>query len=284
MRYHDKARRAIAWLFQSYNDIDIYVEDTAGHNLWDILVGRMLEGRAKVKKVFQLGGKDKVLKACAEDQDTSSRRRLYIIDGDYDIALNAPMPDLQHLYRLEVYNVESLLFTENAAVEVAVEQLANSPRATVVATVDFAGLAAAIVPLLSELFASYAAAHATDKTCQTVGYKVERLCVDSGGDVLPTEAKISARVEEVRRAMQGAGVGEQYEARLVAVQSIMQGTLSHKARFVCGKTHLMPLLMHRLRRRATFAGSAEELKVRLARHTSLDVDPGLTRAVRMAAG
>lgn len=283
MRYHERARRAIALLFRAYNDIDVYVEDSSAHNLWAILIDRMLEGRAKVSKVFQLGGKDQVINACAEDQDDDARRRLYIIDGDFGIALGAPKPELKHLYRLECYNVECLLFTETAVVEVAVEQMTNSPRLAVAELLDFAGLSRSIVSPLAYLFACYAAAHAVEPSCQTVGYKVERLCVDNGSDVLPTDEKVGGRIVDVREAVVAAGKEGHFEATLESVKVRLAGSTEHTARFICGKTHLIPLVFHRMKRRAGFKGTAEQFKVRLARHTSLDVDPGLCKAIRQAA-
>src|SRR5690606_41227504 len=54
-------------------------------------------------------------------------------------------------------------------------------------------------------------------------------------------------------------------------------------RFVSGKTYLLPLSYHWLRRHTGFVGTLEQLKVRLARYAEINVDPGLVEAVNATA-
>ena len=118
IRYSHTAAKALAYLKRPYNDIDIFVEDTGNHNMWLTIVRNVVPREFKITSVNLLGGRESVIAACKRDQINDGRRKLYIIDGDFDFILGKKKPALKYLYRIRGYCIENLLINEVAAISV----------------------------------------------------------------------------------------------------------------------------------------------------------------------
>jgi hypothetical protein len=80
----------------------------------------MLPNGLRLKSINQLGGRDRVTKACELDQDpTDSRKRLYIVDADFDFVLGTGRRRLRYFCRLNAYCIENLLIDEEAVLSAA---------------------------------------------------------------------------------------------------------------------------------------------------------------------
>ena len=100
IEYSARAVRGLAYLFKQYNDVEVYVEDQTCKGMYEVLLGRILGEEAKISRVFQLKGKQNVIDACKADQIDTKRRRIYIIDGDFDSVVgNNIEPDLNYFYQ-----------------------------------------------------------------------------------------------------------------------------------------------------------------------------------------
>ena len=110
IQYGLSARPALARLMRSYNDIDIYVEDSTYVGVYKKLVNKALAGRGSVASVTPLGPKSVVLARAMNDNAPGGRPRLYIVDGDFDFISKKRHPSAPHLYRLNVYSLENLVF------------------------------------------------------------------------------------------------------------------------------------------------------------------------------
>ena len=282
LRYPAKARRALAFLFRRFNDIDIYVEDTVSRNMYEVLLQRILEGRAKVNRIFQVGNKTQVIDACTADQN-DPRPRLYLIDGDLDLILGNPAPALNRLYSLQVYSAENLLWSEAATNEIAFECLTNESRSAVGQAINFQAFQASVLALLRPLFATYAATYKLDSTLQTVSYHVMRLTVQVDNAPVLDDQKVLQRIAALETELSKKVPAATVIAETTSALQVLNGPDQQSARYISGKTYLLPLVYHHLRRHAGYAGSFEQLKVRLARFTELTIDPGLAAAVLDAA-
>ncbi|RYZ85595.1 MAG: DUF4435 domain-containing protein, partial [Proteobacteria bacterium] len=120
VRYSPRAAKALSYLKRPYNDIDIFVEDTCNHNMWLEMLRNILPPTVKITSVNQMGGRSAVVESCKLDQENDGRRKLYIIDGDFDLLLGRPKPRLKHLYRLRAYCFENLVISQESAVYVGV--------------------------------------------------------------------------------------------------------------------------------------------------------------------
>lgn len=99
---------------RNYNDIDVYVEDGSHVGVYERLINNVLQGRARVSRVFPLGPSSNVINAAQSDVDEGGRPRLYLIDGDLDLVANLKLKRIRNLHRLCVYSVENLLLEDRA--------------------------------------------------------------------------------------------------------------------------------------------------------------------------
>ena len=282
IRYSSGALRALGYLFRPFNDIDIYVEDTTCHNMYEVLINRMLGERAKVERIIQLGGREEVIAACKRDQ-YGSRRRLYIIDGDFNAFFGVKAPSLDHLYRLSVYCSENLIVSETAVYEVAYECLANVPKNELEDKIRLKPFWADLIVKLSPLLLMYGIAYALRSGIETVGWNITNALEQKGHSVELSEEKIRQRISEIRAGLQKGYQSDAVESATVATEDQIHGLGEGIIKFIPGKTYLLPLLYHYLRHKAGFKGTLDQLKVRLARNCELDVDSGLRAAVEAAS-
>jgi hypothetical protein len=280
INYSRKAIAGLAYLFRPYNDIDVYVEDTTCRNMYEVLLERMLDGQARVTRVFQLGARNDVMATCKNDQGPGGRPRLYIIDGDFDVVLGGKPPGLKYLYRLSVYCSENLVFTEAATLEVAFENLTNTSRDDIEATIRFSHFLDDVVEKLTPLLVVYVAARILKANVQTTGFNVTRLFVHRLGFPRLSASKIMQRIVQVRQELEAISPIEEVKSAMEKAENLIPNSSVDTAKLISGKTYLLPLLYHHLRSRARFSGTLDQLKTRLARYCELDVDPGLLEAVR----
>lgn len=280
MQYPKLAVNAFIYLFRPYNDIDIYIEDTTCQNMYQVLIGRILSGRAKLRKVFPLGGRPAVISKCSSDQIDAQRRRLYLIDGDFDALFgNQVAPHLKHLYQLKVYCVENILFCEHAACELGCECRTNTPKQDIEQMVDFRNFSLTLVSNLRLLFILYGAAHILDTSLQTFSYNVTNLVQQTGKHTELSRAKIKARCKNLLSELQSSHSTEEIRNAVKRVRSLIPPQEDGFINLISGKTYLLPLLNFHLHNKVNFIESLDRLKVRLARYTLLDKDSGLIDSI-----
>lgn len=283
IKYTERAVRGLSYLFRPFNDIDVYVEDTTCLGLYEMLLGRMLNGKAKVSRVFQLGGRARVIEACKSDQAARRRRRLYIIDGDFDaIEGHNAAPKLKHIYQLKTYCSENLVVSDNAVHEVARGTLTNSAAAELATKVNLPLYYSQLMKL-GDLLAIYIVARRLDPTLKTSGYNVARFTRRSGKSVTLDEDKIAARVAEIKQNLENGHSKRIVEAELKRAQHLVSARQDAVLRLLSGKTYILPFLHDFLRYRADYQGSRDQLAVQLSRFCELDIDPDFTRAVTSAS-
>ena len=278
--YSDKARKAVAFLFQKYNDIDIYIEDTANRAMFEILLQRMIGADTKIHRIHQLGGRTAVIEECKKDQG-KGRRRLYIIDGDLDLLSGEPAPKLKHFIRLSVYCSENLLITEESLTELAFECALNEEKGVLRGKVDFGAHMTMLERAFLPLFVLYAIAHKLQIGVPTVAYKVHRL-LDKSNDCLPSASKVRARMRDLRRTIIKKVGRQQYLVTRNEIVTRFRASKVASHKVVSGKDYLLPLFHAKARTLFKLKDSVEHVKPRLARYTDLDVDSVLLAAVRGA--
>jgi hypothetical protein len=131
VQYPIRAIRALGYLKAPFNDVEIYVEDTTCHNMHLLIYRSILGPHIKLKSVNQVGDRTRVIAACGADQVNDGRKRLYVIDGDFDILLGRRAPRLNFFYRLRTYDIESLLISESAIASVGMMSRPNDNEAKI---------------------------------------------------------------------------------------------------------------------------------------------------------
>lgn len=281
--YPRRAITALVYLFRPYNDIDVYVEDTTCRNIYQVLLDRMLGGRARVVRVFQLGGRKEVVEACRGDQGKLGRPRLYLIDGDFDALFGNELPNLKHLYQLKVFCSENLVITPGALCEVTLECMPNVPREEIDSIVRFSEFLDDVVEKLVPLLVVYGVVYLLGVKVKTTGFNVMQLTVQRSGTPHLSERKVHQRVADIEAELHKAHRKDEVDSAVQKVKAVLPEAPVDCAKLIPGKTYLLPLVFHCLRHKAKFSGTNRQFRVRLARHCELDVDPGLLAAVRQAS-
>ena len=282
--YSPDAEPARAYLLRAYNDIDIFVEDCACQNMYVRLFNRMLESKGKrISNVFSLHDRRNVIERCRADQGERDRPRLYIIDGDQDRLVARPKPRLKKFYRLQVYCAENLLLSEHAIITIATEASTNTSWANMARALSIRPLLESSVESLLCLFVAYATAFIFNLNIETVGFPVQRLLVKQHDPTFLSQRFIRTRALSILRAGRTQVSRVKYRrTRKLIVSRLNSSVARDRSDYISGKTYLLPLIQLQVKRVAGLQGSADSLKVRLAQHCELSIDPGLQRAILRA--
>jgi Protein of unknown function (DUF4435) len=174
-RYSVAAARALGFLKRPYNDVEIYVEDMTCHNMYVLFFRKIMPTPIRLASVNQIGDRHSVIEACRRDQADDGRKKIYIIDADFDHYRNKRRPPLKHLYRLRAYCVENLILHEISAIAVAARSDTNTAESVIATRLDFARWEEEITRKLMPLFIVYAVAETLGCGVPTVSFAVERL-------------------------------------------------------------------------------------------------------------
>jgi hypothetical protein len=277
VKYSPKSAKALGFLKKVANDVEIFVEDTSNPNMWVNIVRRLLPHNLKIRSVTPLGTKANVIAACKLDQADDGRKKLYIVDGDFDYLHGKRKPRLKHLYRLRAYCAENLLLSPSTLIAVGEECSPRLDEATVARIVQGGRIQREIESLIAPLFQLYAAINKAAPSVITVRYSVHKLLIRNSGITHVDPSKIISRYRDVLD--EGASIVGR--APLLAIFRAVRrrATKADPMVYVSGKDYLLPLFARRLKEGLGFRGSIEQLKVRLAREFDPAMEPGLGRAI-----
>lgn len=278
LRYSDSARVGYGFLYRHYNDIDVFVEDTSCVAMWENLLNVVIAGRCRLTRVLQLGGKVNVIAACRRDQGHSPRRRIYIIDGDFDIWRGRRRPNLKHLYRINAYCVENLLIGQAALIEVLRDAQPSRSIDEIERSLSYADFTADCYKLVT-LFALYASVFTLGISVPTISYSVHRLTEAASKHVRISESLLQTRLRELQGQILELASDADLAAAKESIESRVTSSKLVPDRHISGKDYLFPLLYARSRVLLAYRESADTLKARLARHYDIRADPGLKRAI-----
>jgi hypothetical protein len=279
--YSPRAAKALSFLKKPYNDVEIFVEDTGNHNMWLLMVRNILPSHLKISSVNLLGGRRSVVEACRLDQATDGRRKLYIIDGDFDHLIGVPKPKLKYLYRIQAYCVENLLINKNNCVQVGMVKNFKLTESQIESRLQYDLWMSESSRLLTMIFRNYAAARKIDESVSTIGYSVRKLFGNTSSGPVIDKAKAVLRAREISATLI-LNHGEKKflaERRRISIKMKSLEIINH----ISGKDYLLPLVHARLTAQGIFSGSLEALKVQLARSWAGENERGLCRRVKALA-
>ncbi len=273
IKYSSKAARALGHLKNAYNDVEIYVEDRTCHHMYVLLFRKILPENVRLKSVNQLGDRKTVVEACKIDQKDDGRKKLYVIDGDFDYYHRRSRVRLKHLYRLRAYCVENILIHESAAIAVAAHADTNTPEDVVATRLNFKQWISEVTRKLGSLFVVYATAEALNAGVSTVSFAVQRLV--QGGRL--SVSKIRQRMLEVARGVCRNKGLRAYRTQRRVIQQNLAGVRLTAEQIMSGKDYLLPLLQRRLQQMFHYHGSLDQLRTHLAENYNPHVEAWLRR-------
>jgi hypothetical protein len=224
-----------------------------------------------------------VIEACRRDQADSGRKRLYVIDGDFDLMMHLPKPRLKYLYRLRAYCVENLLLSAGAIETVCLQSAPNLQPPQIHTLLDLKAWLTDLVAHLRPLFVSYAICRTLSPTTQTVGASVHKMCVHGACGLALSRVKIFRRIRAVLRECRTACPISEIRRSRSRFQAVFANDLQD-LEHMSGKDYILPLLYHRLRLLFGFRGTVEQLKLQLAVQYEPTKDPFYARRLRREAG
>lgn len=196
IEYSSRAVRAIGFLKRPKNDVEIYVEDSSKVKQWLALIKNCMPIGMKISSVTPLGSRDMVLAACKNDQQADGRKRLYIIDGDFDFIQGKRKLGLKFLYRLPAYCLEALFFRKSTIKNLIATFRPDLPSSSIAKQYnthieDVWGVH------LRRLFTYYGLHHSAGGGCVTSGYHVSRLRLNPVEPWHPNARCIADKCKEV---------------------------------------------------------------------------------------
>lgn len=267
-------------LFEEFNDIDIYIEDTAhGYvKLFTEIFSRFFDGEYRVSNVFPLGGRDAVINECRSWQGKFSRPSLYVIDGDMYLITERGEEELDGLFVLPMYCIENLLIDESAFLEILNEEEAVKLKEQLASEFDFSSWLEQNGRLLTDLFIEYAICFDICPTVKTVSYPISSLVSSNKGNL--DETKVDQRITDLRNQIIENCGEDLYQSKREYYQGRSQEVADFVLRYVSGKDYLMPLLLTRSRSIVKTKVPNLNLKLRLA--MKCDLEPLLECKERIA--
>lgn len=273
--YPARAAQGLGELKAHSNELEIFVEDKSQRRFWLLLLQRYAPNiNLKIGSINPLGGRDMVLEACRCDQTNNSRKRLYIIDSDFDIVLQKRKERLKHLYKLKRYCVENYLVSQSSIDGVALT-LGKKDTDT---DINIERWVKDNEDILKELFVCYAVAYDLSFSGEpTVSYGCHRLLDNNNYCREKVEERIFSLYESMRNKFGSDSVEKTKEA-------VRKQSVTLKAIEMCSaKDYIIPVLFNMLKR-SIGINSEKKVFIRiLASFADEKIDPKLTQILNKAA-
>jgi len=261
LRWPVTSGRAIARLFRSVQNLDIFVEDQGDEAFYLVLFRTAAPSGISISRVVGLGGREAVLEAARTHQ--APRPALFLIDGDFPWVRGDEMEKLGGLFQLESYCIENLLLSASLVHQILAEE-AICEEEGASDLFDFpAWLArvAVLVPLAVRL----AVLNRVVPSRATIG-KVFGTVVVAGDRGLPSldAGKVSAAIEAAENEIFTA-VGVDEGRRMIEEVAERVARLRDPLRAVSGKSLLLPLLHFEIKRISDSKVTRDVFRYRLAK-------------------
>jgi len=278
LRWPNRAKLAIAKLFQPLQDIDIFVEDENDEVFYKKLFNVICGESIKVARVVSLGGRSNVIQN-AMSFDHGNRRAIFIIDGDLEWVSGESAPSVRGLYRLNGYCIENFLFCENAIARVISED-AVIDEDTAKRKIDYKSWVDSISHPMLCLFASFVTVRHFTPSAPTVSQGAGTLCERSGKtklDVTKVQNAVKASLSLAEQNSDRKSVGQFYKHTLSRLEKIPK-----PLHCISGKDYLMPLLQLHLSN-LRYRIKNKQLRFRLASNANVNHFSDLLDALNKTA-
>lgn len=276
--YSARAAKALGFLKQRYNDVEIFDEDASGHAMWLRLLRKLLPGNVRLESVNVLGGRGNVIEACRLDQINDGRKKLYIVDGDFDYVTNKSLPRLRHLYRLKAYSIENLILHPLCIFQVCRDYDPTVNSANALQRIEYDRLIGQHELLVKALYVVYATAQEFGLGIETVKYSVYKVLTKKGKSHELDVGKVWSRIRAiVRVSVRSVEVVKCSRKRR---ELWARGKVLELDRVVSGKNCILPILWLHMRSHHNDQGNQEEFKLQLAKEFTKGCEPFLARRLR----
>lgn len=284
----EESKSARSVLLEDFNDIDVYVEDTAieSKKIYNQILNRVFNGKYNIDDIIPVGSCSKVVAEWAKHKrNNDNRSKIFIIDGDFihfNKNLETIVPeelkeDIQGLYVLPRYCIENYLIDENAFIEIIHDEDPVDEKDKIKSKLKFQEWIESNEKLLADLFIVYSICLAHNIPEKTISYNVNKLVSTVNGCV--NSELVSGRIEHLTNQIliknNFLDLEKEIEKRSREVFKCEQVLL----KFISGKNYLFPLIRQRISTHYNLAVTQVSLKIRLAKQCNLSELENLTESV-----
>lgn len=268
-RRKSPSQYAKSFLFQEFNDIDFFIEDTdiATKRIFTKLLQRSLNETIKLAQIFPLGGRQNVIDKAKISKTKSTRKQIFIIDGDLYL-LTGEKVEEENLVELPKYCIENYLIDKNAIENIIIDENEKEiDDMDLKKLFNFDEWKKRNSPLLINLFIEYGIEKKNKLGIQTVAYKVGNLISEPNGDL--NKEKVEERIQKFEEDLITKLDNEIYEEEKKEV-TLRLKEFDDPLSCISGKDYILPLLLFKIRSLTSSKTPNDKLKFRLARACEID--------------
>lgn len=275
---NSKSARSV--LLEDFNDLDIYIEDTAveSKKIYRELLKRVFEGKYRLEDVFPIGSCSKVIKEWERHkQIDDKRKKIFIIDGDF-ILLNNDLLDkinsafhqnLTGLYVLPRYCIENFLIDKEPLLDVAHDEDPTDDIEKIDSNINFEEWVNHNENLLIDLFITYSIIIKNDIGEKTIKFKVSNL-EDIVNPGVVCKDMIKLRLDYLKSKILEKKPSLDLDSEIDLRKKHIENLDYKLLKIVSGKDYLFPLIKRRINNKNRFIPESISLKIRLAKTCSVD--------------
>ncbi|WP_426993964.1 DUF4435 domain-containing protein [Methylomonas sp. CM2] len=258
------AKSAKSVLFEDFNDIDIYIEDTAEgyEKIFKELFSRVFQGHYKVSKVFPLGDRCAVVREHRKQCSNLKRPTLFVVDGDLFLMQENRLRSERGLFVLPCYCVENILLDIDQIYQLLNEESHVIDRDELIHKFNYTEWLEDNYTHLLYLFIEYGISFTLTPELQTVSYPITKLVSSDKGIV--DKDKIEKRIKYLGNEVSRKVSHEKIDAVRKKIESIVPINHDSLYVYVSAKDYLLPLLLTRFRTITKSKATNINIKLRLA--------------------
>ena len=265
LKYSPRALPAIVKIFQQFNDLNLFVEDTTAENIYRVFFQRLLPADVRITKIFQCEGRLGVISAASEKRYEGLNRKFFMIDGDLFLLCGEKYHVPSNVFRLEMYCIENSVVCLDAAEQFAYECEPKLTREEIRLSLKLDVWFEKVVKTLTPLFIWYAAAMFFSAQVKTSSRSGISFLKPGSSDL--DRALVTKRISEIRLLLEAKHGKPAVQSALKSVKEAHRYA-SDPSIFISAKTYLLPLLARHLRMRSAFQDE-QSLVYRLCHHCNI---------------
>lgn len=264
----DRSLMSMGVLYRDVQDIEVYIEDEAAEIFYCELLNR-LGPDIRIKKVFALRGRNRVIQECDKYSDTFPA--LFIIDGDLNWVSGEEFPNMERLFVHQCYCVENYLFCENAMIELIVESTGKLARDEAKEKLNWTEIRRENQSLLLGMFIEFATAHSLCPEIPTVSRGIDSIYTQQKKGKLPIidPDKVKALMDEIEKLIISQKGLEEYRTKRENIKNRVD-SFSDPFDAISGKSYLIPLQMIILKKFSSSNVNRSSFIFRLAKYCNLE--------------
>lgn len=266
----DNAKIGASAFFDNYNDINVFIEDTAfGYaKIFARIISRAMSQNIAIDRVFPLGGRAQVLAEARNNTTNPSKKpSIYIIDGDLYLLCGSEDTIPENTIELPRYCIENFLMDENALIQLADEESPQTDIENIRSKLSYIEWIESTKQLFQELFIMYATAHKLQSGIPTVSRGYKAICAGEEGVVDPR--KVQKICNEIKNKLLEQHSTNDVEIAMQGIRDTINLNDCFIKRYVSAKDYSLPLLLMRFRTITKSKAPNINLKLRLS--TKVDV-------------